>query len=106
MTAQGEDYGSYLYGYEAGASSDTCVSIDQLFGDGLKEANIANEIVGDYETPGSKELWAGNPFTNSDNEQVGKSYGDCTLLPSALTFMCIGVWLLNSDAGDIITFGG
>jgi len=56
MTAQGEDHGSYLYGYEAGASSDTCISIDQVFGDRLKEANIANEILGDYETPGSKEL--------------------------------------------------
>ena len=106
MTAQGEDYSSYLYEYLMGTVNSDCVPIDKIVGDGLKETTDGSETVGDYDTPGSKDLWASNTLTNSDGELRGKSYGDCTLLPNATTWMCIGAWALDESVDTIITFAG
>lgn len=105
MTPQDDEYGSWLWDYSRlGFVSSTCVPINELVGDGIIEANTGGATVGDYETAGSKDLWAGNSLTNSDGEEIGKSYGECTLLTFAEAFMCNIQWVLES--GNVITFSG
>ena len=87
---RGED--SFLHMYEPGSSSDECVPLNQLVGDGLSEVNEVNH-------------WAGNVLINSKGEQVAKSYGYCNSLPDSSRQFCIGEWVLEGS-GDIITFSG
>mmetsp|Transcript_25367 Transcript_25367/g.51619 ORF Transcript_25367/g.51619 Transcript_25367/m.51619 type:complete len:521 (-) Transcript_25367:661-2223(-) len=103
ITSQGETSESFLLEYQASNADEAC-SIQDLVGEGLSEANVGGKTIGDYETVGSKDLWAGNILTDSSGAQIGLSYGDCTLLPGVAAFMCIGEWAL--DSGDIVTYAG
>ncbi len=103
ITSQGETSESFLLEYQPSNADESC-SVQDLVGGGLSEANVGGSTIGDYETAGSKDLWAANILTNSSGVQVGLSYGDCTLLPGVASFMCIGEWAL--DSGDIVTYAG
>lgn len=86
-------------------SGEACVPIRELFGDGLVEDNTGGgNIVGDYETPGSLDTWFNNTLTNSRDEVLGYTLGECTLLPRALNYFCMGQFVLGS--GDMFTFAG
>lgn len=85
--------------------TSACLDLDELFGDdGLGEANVGTETIGNYETPGSMDLWTKNPIVDSNNTQIGFSDGVCTLLPGIEMWMCVGQ--LTFDSGDILTFEG
>jgi len=104
LTAQDEDYTSYLWEYDADSGGgESCVALDELVGDGLKEMSTGSELVGDGTTPGSFYLW-NNTLINSNNDPIGQSFGECTLLPGAETWVCLGQFVL--DSGDTIATVG
>ena len=103
-----DEYDAYQWELESTtADGSTCdpTPLSQLFGGGLVETVTGGEIVGDFETMGSLDLWSGNPITSSDGTQVGTSGGVCTLLPGALAWHCIGQIFINGS-NDSITYSG
>ncbi|KAL3921501.1 MAG: hypothetical protein SGILL_002717 [Bacillariaceae sp.] len=75
-----------------------CMTLEEVIGTGLQESVVNQEIIGAANASGDLDLWDQNPLFSlgADGRQVGYSSGQCTLLPTAASWLCTGQLFFES----------